>query len=145
MPTCCCARGSRPPALRVLAEQVPSDAVLLRRAYAYKLSNDARWRELATEAAERFAALDARGEALAPHARERALAALWIQEQPALAWRAAQANFGLQKEPLDWWISLQSAERAGQADSLAKLREELAATGLRDARLARWQTAVSAR
>lgn len=126
-------------ALRALEGQPASDAVLLRRARAYQLTGDARWKALSAEAAQRFADLDARGEPLAPHGRERALAALWFEQAPAEGWRAAQANIALQKEPLDWWLALSSAQRAGESAELNALRVQLASAGLRDARLARWQ------
>lgn len=122
-------------ALHALADQPASDAVLLRRAAALRQRGDAQWRALSSELTQRFAALDARGDDPALHARERALAALWLQDDPARAWAAAQQNLRVQKEPLDWWLALASAQRAGDAAGLARLRGELAATGLHDARL----------
>lgn len=126
-------------ALEALQRQTPSDAVLLRRAYAHKALGDARWKALQAELAERFAALDARGDDPALHARERAQAALWLEGNAAKAWAAAQANLQLQKEPLDWWLALQSATLAKQTSALVQLRQQLAASGLKDARLAAWQ------
>jgi hypothetical protein len=90
---------------------------------------------LSTELQARFAALDQRGDDPATHARERALAYLWLDADAAKALQSAKLNLTLQKEPLDWWLALQSAQRAGQTAELARLRGELAATGLRDARL----------
>lgn len=133
-------RTGRPAeATQVLRNQPASDAVLLRRAQALKLVGDARWQAAAVELRERFAALDARGDDPATHARERALAYLWLDEDAARAFRSAQLNFGLQKEPIDWWLALASAQSAGQAEELAKLRIALKASGLQDARLAPWQ------
>lgn len=131
--------GQPQAALHMLAAQPASDAVLLRRAHALKLANDAGWKALAADLHERFTALDARGDNPATHARERALGALWLDATPTRALIAAQLNLTLQKEPLDWWLALQSAEQSGQADALRSLREALAASGLKDARLARWQ------
>lgn len=131
------------PALKVLAEQAASDAVLLRRAYAHKQLGDTTWRGLATELRERFAALDARGDAPSLHARDRALAALWLDDNPAKAWPAAQANLILQKEPLDWWLALHTAQASGHSHELAQVVNAFQRSGLRDARLARWQRGQS--
>jgi hypothetical protein len=127
-------------ALKLLIDQPASDALLLRRAYAMKLQKDPQWQALSTELQARFAALDLRGDDPATHARERALAYLWLDADAAKAWASAQLNLTLQKEPLDWWLALQSAQRAGQTAELARLRNEVAATGLRDARLSRLLT-----
>ncbi len=129
--------GKPAAALKLLDGQPASDAVLLRRTRALKAMNDPRWQALATELRERFAALDARGDDPATHARERAMAALWLQGDGAAALAAAQLNLTLQREPLDWWLALRSAELAKQPGELAQLKDALAATGLRDARLAR--------
>ena len=125
-------------ALKVLAKQVSSDSVMVRRAYAYKQLGDARWNTLWTELRERFAALDARGDDPRLHARELALAALWLDGNPAKAWAAAQSNLEIQKEPLDWWLALSSAEAAGRKNDIATVRKQLQSSGLRDMRLARW-------
>ena len=132
--------GRAPAALKLLEKQPDSDAVLLRRAYAAKQANDASWQRMASELRGRFAALDARGDDPALHARERALAYLWLDQDGARALAAASLNLGLQKEPFDWWLALQSAELAAASAALSGLRADLAATGLRDARLARWQS-----
>jgi hypothetical protein len=124
-------------ALKLLADQPTSDAVLLRRAYGMKLLKDPQWQAVATELRARFAALELRGDDPATHARERALAYLWLDADAAKAWQSARLNLTLQKEPLDWWLALQSAHLAGQTSELARLRDELAATGLQDARLSR--------
>lgn len=129
--------GKAVAALKRLEGQPASDAVLLRRARALKAMNAPRWQALATELRERFAALDARGDDPATHARERAMAALWLEGDGAAALAAAQLNLTLQKEPLDWWLALRSAEQAQQPAELARLKDALAATGLRDARLGR--------
>ena len=128
-------------ALAVLARQPPSDAVLIRQSQALKLQADPGWKVLHLELIERFAALDARGEDSTLHARERALAALWLDDQPEAAWRHAQANLALQKEPLDWWLALAAAQAAGRSQDVARLQQALQGSGLKDARLARWQTA----
>lgn len=125
-------------ALKVLVDQPASDAVLLRQARALRQRSDARWQAVAADVAQRLAALNARGDDPAWHAREQAMAALWLQDDAALAWRAAQLNLKHQKEPVDWWLAFDAAERAGDRAGLTRLREELAATGLRDERLSPW-------
>jgi len=120
----------------LLHAQPASDAVLLRRARAMKLAGDARWRELDAELDQRFAALEARGDDPATHARERAMGWLWLKEDGARALASAQQNLALQKEPLDWLLAVASAQAAGRAPEAQRLREAAAATGLRDARLA---------
>lgn len=133
--------GAAGAALKQLADQPASDAVLLRRAYAMKLLKDPQWQALSKELQARFAALDQRGDDPATHARERALAYLWLDADAAKALQSAKLNLTLQKEPLDWWLALQSAQRAGQSAEFERLRKEVVAAGLRDARLARLLTA----
>jgi tetratricopeptide (TPR) repeat protein len=132
--------GKPAAAIEVLAQQNATDAVLLRRAYAYKLIGDARWKSLLRDLQERFAELNARGDDPALHARESAQAALWLEGDAAKALQAAELNLTLQKEPLDWALALQSAAAAKQSAKLAALRQQLAATGLKDVRLLSDQT-----
>ena len=127
-------------ALEVLRHQPDSDSVLLRRAQALRLMGDAAWQPVVRDLEARFAAIAARGEGLDAHARERALLALWLQGQPAAAWKAARTNLALQKEPLDWWLALQTSELSGDAAAHQAVRQALQQTGLQDLRLARWQT-----
>ena len=69
------------------------------------------------------------------HGRELALAALWLDEDGPQALALARGNLRLQREPLDWWVALQSAKLAKDSAALAELEKEIRATGLRDARL----------
>ncbi len=127
-------------AVDVLKAQPESDAVLLRRAQALRLMGKAvQAQALTAELQARFAALAARGDALDAHARERSLLALWLQGQPQEAWRTAQANLALQKEPLDWWLALQTSEQSGDTAAHRAVVQAFQRTGLKDARLARWQ------
>lgn len=127
-------------AIEVLKNQPESDGVLLRRAHALRLIDDAGWKVLKSDLQGRYAAIAARGEALDTHARERALLALWLQGDPSDAWNAAQANLALQKEPLDWWLALRTSEQSGDLSAHQAVREALLQSGLKDARLAKWQT-----
>lgn len=130
--------GRAPAALALLADQPASDAVLLRRAQALKLAKNPAWQSLATTLRERFAELEARGDDPAAHARERAIGWLWLDGDVARAAASARLNLQRQKEPLDWWLALHSADLAGQTGEVTVLRDALAATGLSDARLTRW-------
>jgi hypothetical protein len=127
--------GQAPQALQTLANQPASDAVLLRRARALQLINNPQWRSLAAELQSRFAALAARADNPATHAREQALFNLWVKTNGTQALQAAQLNLTLQKEPFDWWLALRSAELAGQPRVVEQLQRDAAAQGLRDARL----------
>jgi tetratricopeptide (TPR) repeat protein len=132
--------GRADEAQKMLAGQPNSDAILLRRAHAAKMLNSPSWPSMAKELQDRFVALDKRGDNPATHARELALAHLWLEADGTRALQAAKLNLTLQKEPFDWWLAMASAELAGQPSELERLRQQLAATGLRDARLARWLT-----
>jgi tetratricopeptide (TPR) repeat protein len=136
-------RGQAAMALSVLAQQPGSDSVLIRRAQALKLQNDTRWQSLDTELKSRLAALDARRDEPAAHARERALYHLWLDGDIKRALVSATLNLTQQREPIDWWLALESAERAGQAQQVDRLKAQLQQTGLRDARLAKWLTPIA--
>jgi hypothetical protein len=129
--------GRAAQAAKLLTPLPDSDAVLLRRAYAAKLLGHADWKDQANQLRLRIEALDQRGDDPAAHARERALMHLWLDADGPRALASAQLNLTLQKEPFDWWLALQSAQLASQSDALNKLQQGIAATGLRDARLAK--------
>jgi hypothetical protein len=122
-------------ALPWLAQQPASEAVLLRKAYAYKLLQDPQWKALAKNLQERFVALEQRGDAPVLHARERALAYLWLDQNGQLALQSALLNLSLQKEPFDWWLALASAQLAGDGQQARLIAADAAKTGLRDVRL----------
>lgn len=133
-------RTARPaPAMAVLRNQPNSDAVLIRRAYAMKLLGDPSWVALQLEISERFQALDRRGDDPGAHARERALAALWLEEDVAKGLKLAQLNLEIQKEPADWLIAATTARlfssRKGGSKDIDKLRQTLKTQGLVDARV----------
>jgi tetratricopeptide (TPR) repeat protein len=122
-------------ALSTLAASPDTDAVLLRRAQAQRLLNLPDWQNLLSDVQARQQALERRGENLTPHAREAALAALWLQDDPALAQRWAARNLTLQQEPIDWWLALESAQRAGDRPAFTRWRAQIDQIGLTDARL----------
>ena len=123
-------------ALQVLAALPETDAVLLRRATAWRRLGDTRWVATRTLLQERAAELLRRGDDSALHGREAALAALWLDDQPAQALELARRNLRLQREPLDWWVALQSARAAKDTAAMAELGSAVRAAGLVDVRLA---------
>lgn len=129
-------RGHPAQALQILAGLPETDAVLLRRAAAWRRSGDKHW--LATRALlrERVAELTRRGDDPALHGRELALAALWLDDDAAGALVLARANLSLQREPLDWWVALTSARQANDVPALARIEASVREAGLHDVRLA---------
>ena len=122
-------------ALQTLRALPDTDAVLLRRARALQQLADPAWSQIRDTLREREQALLRRGDDPQLHNRERALAALWLEHDAARALLLARDNLTLQREPLDWWIALRSAQQAGQPATLLALNSELQDTGLQDARL----------
>jgi hypothetical protein len=134
-------RTQRPLAAKdLLAGQPNSDAVLIRRAQAAKMLQDPDWQAMAKEVRERFTALALRGDTPTTHAREQALAYLWLEADGPRALQAAKLNLTLQKEPFDWWLVMASAKLACQDAEMKQLRAQMAAIGLSDARLSTFQT-----
>lgn len=127
--------GQPTKALKVLAPLPETDAVVLRRAAAWKRLGDARWSAQRQLLTDRVQELERRGDDTALHGRELALAALWLDEDPGQALQLATRNLQLQREPLDWWVALQSARLAGQGEARKRLQADIAAAGLHDARL----------
>ena len=123
-------------ALATLSNSPETDAVLLRRATAWKRLNDARWQVALLTLKERTAELKRRGDDPTLHGRELALMALWLEDDAAGALTLARQNLVLQREPVDWWIALQSAKAAKDSTALVELSGALKQTGLQDARLA---------
>ena len=128
--------GKNAQALQVLAALPETDAVLLRRAAAWRRLGDARWQPTRAVLREREAELLRRGDDIALHGREAALVALWLDDDPQAALVLARRNLLLQREPLDWYVAVQSASQAGDATVLAELKTSMAAIGLQDKRLA---------
>ena len=127
--------GKTRQAIEILAPLPETDAVLLRRGAALRRLKDAHWLELRATLRERGAELDRRGDDRTLHARELALISLWLDDDAPAAWKMAQRNLQLQREPVDWWVALESARLAGDASAVAGLRKGIADVGLVDARL----------
>lgn len=127
--------GKTAQALQMLAPLPETDAVLLRRAAAWKRQGDARWRPARDLLQARVDELKRRGDDASLHGRELALTALWLDGDAARALTLAQNNLQLQREPLDWWVALQSARLARDGAALARIETAISAAGLHDARL----------
>jgi hypothetical protein len=126
--------GQAQQALQALRNQPSSDSVLIRQAQAYKMLRDERYKAIAQELAQRFAAAQVRGTTQA-HAREQALFELQVQANPQAALAFAQNNLKLQKESVDWLLTLRSAQAAGNSAAASDVLKAAAQTGLKDARL----------
>ncbi len=122
-------------ALEALEKLPDTDAVVLRRATASKRLEVASWKLALVELKQRTADLIRRGDEPALHGRELALIALWLENDPGRALAVARANLRLQREPLDWWVALQSARLAKDRAALAELSTAIQAAGLHDQRL----------
>ena len=127
--------GQTEKALTVLAPLPETDAVVLRRGAAWKRLDDPRWTAQRQLLKERVQELQRRGDDTMLHGRELALTALWLDDDAAQALQLAQSNLRLQREPLDWWVALQSASLARQNTALQDIRTAIAAAGLKDMRL----------
>jgi hypothetical protein len=127
--------GSNQKALAALNKAPETDAVLLRRATAYKRMGDARWKAIRGQLTERVAELVRRGDDPYLHGRELALTALWLDDDAVSALKIATKNLQLQKEPIDWWIALASAAQAKDGAAQSALSAQLRATGLKDNRI----------
>ncbi|MEO7160908.1 MAG: hypothetical protein ABIX00_10500 [Polaromonas sp.] len=127
--------GKASQALQVLAPLPETDAVVLRRAAAWRKLGDSRWTGARALLREYSAELERRGDDPALHGRELALAALWLDDDAPRALALARRNLLLQREPLDWWVALQSARQAKDAAAEAGIADAIRQAGLQDARL----------
>ena len=128
--------GKTAQALKLLTPLPETDAVVLRQATAWKRLGDARWTAGRQVLQSRMDELARRGDDATLHGRELALAALWLDGDAASALPLARRNLQLQREPLDWWVALQSARLANDQQALAEIGSAIQAAGLHDVRLA---------
>ena len=127
--------GKAGPALRLLEPLPLTDAVLLRQASAWRKLGDKRWSGIRDELRSRTAELRRRGDNLDLHGREAGLIALWLDDDPQQALRLAERNLQLQREPVDWWLALTSAQQSGDVAAWSRLQDQRRSTGLHDQRL----------
>jgi tetratricopeptide (TPR) repeat protein len=126
-------RHAEIPAL--LAKEARSDAVLLRLAIAAAAARDKGAHAEADELRQRFEASALRPGTTALHAREEAMFALDVQNDPQRALALARLNVGLQREPIDLLVFARAAAAAGDPAARAEVKALMQQIGLKDARV----------
>ena len=119
--------------LPLIASTTRIDNLLLRRAIAAKLTGAADAAQTAHELTLRFAAASARRDRV--HQREEARYTLIFKADPAAALALAEANWKVQKEPLDARIALEAAVAAKRPRAAQDVLAWLASTQLQSEKL----------
>ena len=122
-------------ASRQLQNQPRTDAVLLRLAIAGVNTHSKEAATDVNELRERMALAMLRPEARTTHAREYAMFALWIDNQPREALELAKENVRHQREPLDVLLLAQTAAASQDAAARRDAVSLASEMGLRDVRL----------
>jgi hypothetical protein len=122
-------------ASKQLQNQPRTDAVLLRLAIAGVNTHSKEAATDVNELRERMALAQLRPEARTTHAREYAMLALWIDNQPREALELAKENVRHQREPLDVLLLAQAAAASKDAAALRDAASLASEMGLRDVRL----------
>jgi hypothetical protein len=122
-------------ALKQLQNQPRTDAVLLRLAIAGVNTHSKEAAADVNELRERMALAMLRPEARTTHAREYAMFALWIDNQPREALELAKENVRHQREPLDVLLLAQAATASQDAAARRDAASLASEMGLRDVRL----------
>ena len=122
-------------ASRQLQNQPRTDAVLLRLAIAGVNTHSKEAAADVDELRERMALAMLRPEARTTHAREYAMFALWIDNQPREALELAKENVRHQREPLDVLLLAQAAAASQDAAARRDAVSLASEIGLRDVRL----------
>ena len=122
-------------ASRQLQNQSRTDAVLLRLAIAGVNTHSKEAAADVNELRERMALAMLRPEARTTHAREYAMFALWIDNQPREALELAKENVRHQREPLDVLLLAQTAAASQDAAARRDAVSLASEMGLRDVRL----------
>lgn len=123
---------------KLLANEARSDAVLLRLAIAGAASSTARSKGAQAEADElrqRFEAAALRPGTTALHAREEAMFALDVQNDPKRALELARMNVQLQREPIDLLVFARAATAANDTAAGGEVKALMQQIGLKDARV----------
>ncbi|MBY0469516.1 MAG: hypothetical protein K2Q07_11120 [Burkholderiaceae bacterium] len=128
-------RNREEEALALLVLQPRTDAVMLRLAMVgarLKTPNAAVDARLVRES---MAQANLRPGARGTHAREQAMFALWVDDQPTAALELARANVRKQREPLDLLVLAHAARARGDARALREVDQLRKEMGLHDQRL----------
>lgn len=135
--------ADRPEAVvALIASDTPIDTLLLRRAQAAQRLHSDHAGSIIAELDARFAASRERGDRV--HLREEARYRLELANDPVGALELAQANWQVQKEPLDARILLECAIAAGKPEAASEVIEWVHSTHLESPALARLVAQVSA-
>lgn len=118
----------------LIAADTPVDTLLLRRAQAAHRLDSADAAAIVDDLDARFSALRRRGDRV--HQREEARYRLELADDPDGALQLAEANWQVQKEPLDARILLECAIAAGRPDAAAAVARWIGETGLQGPKLA---------
>lgn len=120
---------------KLLANEARSDAVLLRLAIAGAAARDKRAQAEADELRQRFEAAALRPGTTALHAREEAMFALDVQNDPKRALELARLNVRLQREPIDLLVFARAASAANDTAARGEVKALMQQIGLKDARV----------
>ncbi len=120
---------------KLLANEARSDAVLLRLAIAGAAARDKRAQAEADELRLRFEAAALRPGTTALHAREEAMFALDVQNDPKRALELARLNLRLQREPIDFLVFARAASAANDTTARDEVKALMQQIGLKDARV----------
>ena len=119
----------------LLAKEARSDAVLLRLAIAAAAARDKGPRAEADELRQRFEASALRPGTTALHAREEAMFALDVQNDPRRALELARLNVRQQREPIDMLVFARAAAAAKDDAARGEVKALMQQIGLKDARV----------
>ncbi|GER18464.1 hypothetical protein [Variovorax boronicumulans] len=119
----------------LLAREARSDAVLLRLAIAGAAARDKGAKAEADELRQRFEASALRPGTTALHAREEAMFALDVQNDPKRALELARLNVKLQREPIDLLVFARAAAAANDSAARGEVKALMQQIGLKDARV----------
>lgn len=120
---------------KLLANEARSDAVLLRLAIAGAAARDKSAQAEADELRQRFEAAALRPGTTALHAREEAMFALDVQNDPKRALELARLNLRLQREPIDFLVFARAASAASDTTARDEVKALMQQIGLKDARV----------
>jgi tetratricopeptide (TPR) repeat protein len=127
--------GRHADALAVLERLVRTDAVVLRLAMVGTRLKTADAARDAQDMRARVTQANLRPQAQTLHAREQAMFALVVENQPERALELARVNLTLQREPIDVLLLAQAARAAGQVQAVREAEQLRDQMGLKDARL----------
>ncbi|MGJ7496399.1 hypothetical protein ACSFA8_15095 [Variovorax sp. RT4R15] len=119
----------------LLAKEARSDAVLLRLAIAGATARNKGAQAEADELRQRFEASAQRPGTTALHAREEAMFALDVQNDPKRALELARLNVKLQREPIDLLVFARAAAAANDSAARGEVKALMQQIGLKDARV----------